>query len=134
VINQNLYRNLPSDPLKFEPIIVMAKVPNALIVNPNNVKSPNLSELIEYLKNNPDKITAATQGNGTTSHLTSELFQLMAKVKLCHVPYRGSAPALQGLLAGDVDLMFDNLGVSLALVACGKLKLLAVASAHRLPT
>ena len=99
----------------------------------SNVKSSNLGELIEYLKNNPDKVTSATQGNGTTSHLTSELFQLMAKVKLRHVPYRGSAPALQGLLAGDVDLMFDNLGVSLPLVASGKLKLLAVASAHRLP-
>ena len=108
-------------------------VPNALIVNPNNVKSSNLGELIEYLKNNPDKVTSATQGNGTTSHLTSELFQLMAKVKLRHIPYRGSAPALQGLLAGDVDLMFDNLGVSLPLVASGKLKLLAVASARRLP-
>jgi tripartite-type tricarboxylate transporter receptor subunit TctC len=132
VIN-HLYRNLPFDPLKFEPIIVMAMVPNALIVNPSNVKSSNLSELIEYLKNNPDKITAATQGNGTTSHLTSELFQLMAKIKLHHIPYRGSAPALQGLLAGDVDLMFDNLGVSLPLVASGKLKLLAVGSAHRLP-
>ncbi len=133
VINQNLYRNLPFDPLKFEPIIVMATVPNALIVNPSNVKSSNLGELMEYLKNNPDKVTSATQGNGTTSHLTSELFQLMAKVKLRHIPYRGSAPALQGLLAGDVDLMFDNLGVSLPLVASGKLKLLAVASAHRLP-
>ena len=85
--------------------------------------------MIEYLKGNPDKIICATQGNGTTSHLTSELFQLMAKVKLRHIPYRGSAPALQGLLAGDVDLMFDNLGVSLALVDSGKLKLLAVASA-----
>jgi tripartite-type tricarboxylate transporter receptor subunit TctC len=132
VINQNLYRSLTFDPLKFEPIIVMAKVPNALVVNPNSVKSSNLNELIEYLTKNPDKIIAATQGNGTTSHLTSELFQLMAKVKLRQIPYRGSAPALQGLLAGDVDLMFDNLGVSLPLVASGKLKLLAVASAQRL--
>jgi len=131
VINQNLYRDLAFDPLKFEPIIVMAMVPNALIVNPNTVRSSNLGELIEYLKENPDRITAATQGNGTTSHLTSELFQLMTKVKLRHIPYRGSAPALQGLLAGDVDLMFDNLGVSLPLVASGKLKLLAVASARR---
>jgi tripartite-type tricarboxylate transporter receptor subunit TctC len=133
VINQNLYRNLAFDPLKFEPIIVMAKVPNALIVNPDKIKSSNVSELIEYLKNNPDRITAATQGNGSTSHLTSELFQSMTKARLRHVPYRGSAPALQGLLAGDVDLMFDNLGVSLPLVASGKLKLLAVASADRLP-
>ncbi|HEV7411162.1 MAG TPA: tripartite tricarboxylate transporter substrate binding protein [Bradyrhizobium sp.] len=133
VINQSLYPKLAFDPAKFEPIIVMAQVPNALIVNPNNVKASSLRELVEYLQKNPDRVTAATQGNGTTSHLTSELFQLMAKVKLRHIPYRGSAPALQGLLAGDVDLMFDNLGVSLALVEAGKLKLLAVASPGRLP-
>jgi tripartite-type tricarboxylate transporter receptor subunit TctC len=134
VINQSLYPKLGFDPAKFEPIIVMAQVPNALIVNPNNVKASSLGELVEYLQKNPDKVTAATQGNGTTSHLTSELFQLMAKVKLRHIPYRGSAPALQGLLAGDVDLMFDNLGVSLPLVEAGKLKLLAVASANRMPS
>jgi len=133
VINQNLYPKLGFDPAKFEPIIVMAQVPNALIVNPNTVKASSVSELIEYLRGNSDKVICATQGNGTTSHLTSELFQLMAKVKLRHIPYRGSAPALQGLLAGDVDLMFDNLGVSLALVEAGKLKLLAVASPNRLP-
>jgi tripartite-type tricarboxylate transporter receptor subunit TctC len=133
VINQNLYPKLGFDPTKFEPIVVMAQVPNALIVNPNNVKASSLAELIEYLRNNPDKITCATQGNGTTSHLTSELLQLLAKVKLRHIPYRGSAPALQGLLAGDVDVMFDNLGVSLPLVQAGKLKLIAVASSERLP-
>jgi tripartite-type tricarboxylate transporter receptor subunit TctC len=134
VINQSLYPKLGFDPAKFEPIIVMAQVPNALIVNPDNVKASSLRELVEYLQRNPDKVTAATQGNGTTSHLTSELFQLMAKVKLRHIPYRGSAPALQGLLAGDVDVMFDNLGVSLPLVNAGKLKLLAVASPKRLPS
>jgi tripartite-type tricarboxylate transporter receptor subunit TctC len=133
VINQSLYPKLGFDPTKFEPIIVMAQVPNALIVNPDKVKASNLRELVEYLQKNPDKLTAATQGNGTTSHLTSELFQLMAKVKLRHIPYRGSAPALLGLVAGDVDLMFDNLGVSLELVNAGKLKLLAVASPNRLP-
>jgi tripartite-type tricarboxylate transporter receptor subunit TctC len=133
VINQSLYQKLGFDPAKFEPVIVMAQVPNALIVNPANVKASSLSELVEYLQKNPDRITAATQGNGTTSHLTSELFQLMARVKLRHIPYRGSAPALQGLLAGDVDLMFDNLGSSLPLVEAGSLKLLAVASPNRLP-
>jgi len=133
VINQNLYPKLGFDPTKFEPIIVMAQVPNALIVNPDNVKASNVTELVDYLRKNPGKVTSATQGNGTTSHLTSELFQLMAKVTLRNIPYRGSAPALQGLLAGDVDLMFDNLGVSLPLVEAGKLKLLAVASASRLP-
>src|SRR3954469_2744489 len=134
VINQNLYPKLGFDPAKFEPIIVMAHVPNALIVNPNNIKASSVAELIEYLRQNPDKVTAATQGHGTTSHLTAELFQLMANVKLRSIPYRGSAPALQGLLAGDVDLMFDNLGVSLPLVQAGKLKLLAVASPNRLPS
>jgi tripartite-type tricarboxylate transporter receptor subunit TctC len=133
VINHNLYPKLGFDPTKFEPIIVMAHVPNALIVNPNKIKATSVPELIAYLRENPDKVTSATQGNGTTSHLTSELFQLMAKVKLQHIPYRGSAPALQGLLAGDVDLMFDNLGVSLPLATSGQLKLLAVASSSRLP-
>jgi tripartite-type tricarboxylate transporter receptor subunit TctC len=133
VINQNLYPKLGFDPTKFEPVIVMGQVPNALMVNPDKIKAESLADLIAYLKQNPDKITSATQGNGTTSHLTSELFQLMAKVKLRNIPYRGSAPALQGLLAGDVDLMFDNLGVSLPLVQAGKLKLLAVASPKRLP-
>src|SRR6267154_5911147 len=134
VINHNLYPKLGYDPTKFEPIIVMAHVPNALIVNPNNIKASSVPELIEYLKGNSDRTICATQGNGTTSHLTSELFQLMARVKLRHIPYRGSAPALQGLLAGDVDLMFDNLGVSLPLVEAGNLKLLAVASGQRLPS
>jgi tripartite-type tricarboxylate transporter receptor subunit TctC len=132
VINQNLYPKLGFDPAKFEPIIVMAHVPNALIVNPRNIKAASVPELVEYLRQNPDKVTAATQGIGTTSHLTAELFQVMAKVKLRFIPYRGSAPALQGLLAGDVDLMFDNLGSSLPLVEAGNLKLLAVASTQRL--
>jgi tripartite-type tricarboxylate transporter receptor subunit TctC len=134
VINQNLYPNIGFDPAKFEPVIVMAHVPNALFVNPRTVTASSVSELIAYLRDNPDKVTAATQGNGTTSHLTAELFQAMAKVKMRAIPYRGSAPALQGLLAGDVDLMFDNLGVSLPLVEAGNLKLLAVASAQRLPS
>jgi len=133
VINHNLYPKLGYDPTKFEPVIVMAHVPNALIVNPDNIKASSVPELIQYLKGNSDKTICATQGNGTTSHLTSELFQLMAGVKMRHVPYRGSAPALQGLLAEDVDMMFDNLGVSLGLTTAGQLKLLAVASSHRLP-
>ena len=138
VVNQNLYPNLAFDPAKFEPIIVMAQVPSGLFVNPNKIKASSVPELIDYLKKNPDKVTSATQGNGTTSHLTSQLFQLLAKVKMRDIPYRGSAPALQGLLAGDVDLMFDNLGVSLPLAQAGKLKLLggrlvqapAVAAGH----
>ena len=133
-MNQNLYPHLAFDPAKFEPVVVMAEVPSGLFVNPNKIKATTVPELIDYLKKDPDKVTSATQGNGTTSHLTSELFDLMAGVKMRPIPYRGSAPALQGLLAGDVDLMFDNLGVSLPLVKAGKLKLLGVATAQRLPS
>jgi tripartite-type tricarboxylate transporter receptor subunit TctC len=132
VTNHNLYPKLGFDPLQFEPISVTSHVPSGVFVNPDKIKANSVPELIEYLKQNPDKVTAATQGNGTTSHLTSEMFQLMTKTKLRNIPYRGSAPALQGLLAGDVDLMFDNLGVSMAMVNAGKLKLLAVASPQRL--
>jgi tripartite-type tricarboxylate transporter receptor subunit TctC len=134
VINQNLYPKLGFDPLQFEPISVMGIVPNALIVNPNKIAARTVADFIAYAKANPDKITVATQGNGTTSHLTSELFQLMAKVKFVQVPYRGTAPALQGLLAGDVDVMFDNLGVSLGMVRSGQLRLIAVGTERRMST
>ncbi len=131
VINHNLYPKLGFDPTKFVPIIIMGRVPNALVVNPK-VPFKNVAELIAYAKANPGKVTSATQGNGTTSHLTSEMFQMMAKVQVQHVPYRGSAPALNDLVAGSVDIMFDNLGVSLALVKGGKLDLLAVATPKRM--
>src|SRR5690242_1091854 len=132
VINQNLYPHLGFDPLQFVPIVVMARVPNALVVNPDKIVAKNITEFIAYAQSNPGKITDATQGNGTTSQLTSEMFQMMAHVKLQNVPYRGSAPALNDLVAGSVDCMFDNLGVSLQLVKAGKLKLIAVASAQRM--
>jgi tripartite-type tricarboxylate transporter receptor subunit TctC len=109
----------------------MGRVPNALVVNPE-VSAKSVAELIAYAKANPGKLTYATQGNGTTSHLTAELFAMMAGVKLQNVPYRGSAPALNDLVAGSVDLMFDNLGVSLALVKGAKLRLLAVATGQRM--
>jgi len=131
VINHNLYPKLGFDPTEFVPIVIMGRVPNALVVNPK-VPFKSVAELIGYAKANPGKVTSATQGNGTTSHLTSELFQLMADVKLQHVPYRGSAPALNDLVAGSVDIMFDNLGVSLALVKGDKLKLLGVATPKRM--
>jgi tripartite-type tricarboxylate transporter receptor subunit TctC len=131
VINHNLYPKLGYDPTEFVPIVIMGRVPNALVVN---AKLPfaSVADVISYAKANPGKLTCATQGNGTTSHLTSELFQLMAGVKFQQVPYRGSAPALTDLAAGTVDLMFDNLGVSLALVRGGQLKLLGVATSNRM--
>jgi tripartite-type tricarboxylate transporter receptor subunit TctC len=128
VINQSLYPKLGYDATQFVPVIIMASVPNALAVNPQKVPQNTLAEFIAYAKANPGKITSATQGNGTTSHLTSEMFQMMAGVKFQHVPYRGSAPALQDLVAGSVDVMFDNLGSSLALINGGQLKLIAVAT------
>ncbi len=131
VINHNLYPKLGFDPTEFVPIIVMGRVPNALVVNPK-ITAKSVAELIDYARANPGKLTSATQGNGATSHLTSEMFQMMAKVKFQHVPYRGSAPALNDLVAGSVDLMFDNLGVSLPLVKGGKLKLIAVATPKRM--
>jgi tripartite-type tricarboxylate transporter receptor subunit TctC len=109
-------------------------VPNALVVNPDKIAAGTVKDFIAYAQANPGKITTATQGNGTTSHLTSELFQMMAKVKLQNVPYRGSAPALNDLVAGSVDSMFDNLGVSMQLVKAGKLKLIAVAAPKRVAT
>ena len=132
VINQNLYPHLDFDPLQFVPIIIMARVPNALVVNPDKIPANNIKDFIAYAQANPGKLTDATQGNGTTSQLTSEMFQMMAHVKLQNVPYRGSAPALNDLVAGSVDCMFDNLGVSLQLVKAGKLKLIAVASPQRM--
>jgi tripartite-type tricarboxylate transporter receptor subunit TctC len=131
VINQNLYPHLDFDPLQFEPIVVVGRVPNALVVNPDKIKAGTVKDFIAYAQANAGKITTATQGNGTTSHLTSELFQMMAHVKLQNVPYRGSAPALNDLVAGNVDCMFDNLGVSMQFVKAGKLKLIAVASPKR---
>jgi tripartite-type tricarboxylate transporter receptor subunit TctC len=132
VINQNLYPHLEFDPLQFVPIIVMARVPNALVVNPDKIAANNIKDFIAYAQASPGKVTDATQGNGTTSQLTSEMFQMMAHVKLQNVPYRGSAPALNDLVAGSVDCMFDNLGVSLQLVKAGRLKLIAVASPQRM--
>jgi tripartite-type tricarboxylate transporter receptor subunit TctC len=131
VINQNLYPKLNYNAAEFASIIIVATVPNALVVNPK-VTAKTVAEFTELARANPGKLTSATQGNGTTSHLTSEMFQMMAKVQFQHVPYRGSAPALQDLVAGTVDIMFDNLGVSLPLVQGGQLKLIAVATPKRM--
>jgi tripartite-type tricarboxylate transporter receptor subunit TctC len=109
----------------------MVRVPNSLVVTPK-FPARSVADLIAQARADPGKVTSATQGNGTTSHLTSEMFQMMAGVKVQHVPYRGSAPALADLIAGNVDIMFDNLGVSLALVKGGQLRLLAVATPERM--
>ena len=131
VINQNLYSRLNFDPTQFEKIAVLVRIPNSLVVTPK-FSPKSVAEVIAYAKANPGKINSATQGNGTTSHLTSEMFQMMAGVQFQNVPYTGTAPALNDLVAGSVEIMFDNLGVSLQLVNGDKLRLLAVASPKRM--
>src|SRR5580704_3787907 len=134
VINQNLYPHLDFDPTQFVPIAVMGRVPNGLIVNPGRIAADTVSDFIAYAKANDGKLTDATQGNGTTSHLTAELFQMMAHVKLQNVPYRGSGPAMNDLVGGAVDSAFDNIGAPMQLVKAGKLKLIALATPKRVAT
>ena len=131
VINHNLYPKLGFDPTEFVPIIIMGRVPNALVVNPK-VAANTVAELIAYAKANPGKLTSATQGNGTTSHLTSEMFQLMAEVKFQHVPYRGSAPALNDLVGGQRRHHVRQSRRVARAGEGGQLKLLAVATPKRM--
>ncbi len=130
VINPSLYAKLAYDAAAFVPVTVMAAVPNVLLVHPK-VPVNTMAEFIAYAKAHPDQLNYASQGSGTTSHLTAEMFKAMAGIRMTHVPYKGSAPALTDLLAGQVDVMFDNLGVSLQHVKSGKLKALAVGSTRR---
>src|SRR5512144_893249 len=132
-INASLYARMPYDHVKdFAPIILVAAVPNVLEVNPAlPVKS--VQELIAYAKANPGKLNFASSGNGTSIHLSGELFKVMAGVQMTHVPHTGSAPALQDLIGGQVQLMFDNLPPSLPQIKAGKLRALAVTTATRSP-
>jgi tripartite-type tricarboxylate transporter receptor subunit TctC len=93
-----------------------------------------VADVIAYAKANPGKLNSATQGVGTTAHLTSELFAQMAGVKFQHIHYRGSAPAVQDLVAGNVDIAFDNIGAAMSLIKGGKIRLLAVATEKRIPS
>ena len=130
VVNQNLYRKLAFDPGKFVPVSIIAEIPNVLLVNPK-LPVQRIKEIIDYAKANPDKLNYGSQGSGTTSHLTAELFKSAAGLRITHVPYKGSAPAMAALLAGEIDLMFDNLGVTLQQVKAGRLRALAVCSDGR---
>jgi tripartite-type tricarboxylate transporter receptor subunit TctC len=131
VINHNLYPKLGFDPTRFIPLAIMGRVPNTLLAS-HKVAAKSVPELIAYAKANPGKLTCATAGNGATQHLTAEMFQMMGQVKFQLVPYRGSAPALQDLVSGNVDLFFDNFGASRSLVTSGKIRLIAMATPKRL--
>lgn len=130
-INHLLYK-LSFDPSGFVPVSLIATYPNVLVASAK-VPANTLDELIAHARANPGRLTIASQGNGTSSHLTAELFKSMGKIDLLHVPYKGTAPALTDLLGGQVDVMFDNLITMMPHVKSGRLKLLAVGSGKRVP-
>ena len=132
-INASLYKSLPYDPVKdFVPITMIARVPNMLVVNPD-VPAKSVAELIALMKANPGKYTFASSGNGTSQHLSGELFKTMAGVDMQHIPYKGSPPALQDVVGGQVTMTFDNITTAWPLAKGGKLRALAVTTAKRSP-
>ena len=134
-INAALYPKMPFDPVRdFTPIVLVAGVPNVLVMNPAKAQAygiNNVADLIRYAKANPGKLNMASSGNGTSIHLSGELFKALTGTFMLHFPYRGSGPALLDLMGGTMDLMFDNLPSALPQIKGGKLKALAVTSAQR---
>jgi tripartite-type tricarboxylate transporter receptor subunit TctC len=112
--NATLYKKLNFDPTAFEPVAIMSSIPNTLLVK-NDFPAKTLAEFMAYVKANPGKLNYASQGPGTTSHLTAELFNKLAGVKMTHVPYKGTGPALNDIVAGHVDLIFMQLEAALRL-------------------
>ncbi|NYT25680.1 tripartite tricarboxylate transporter substrate binding protein [Alcaligenaceae bacterium] len=132
-INAHLYGSLKVDPIKdFVPLTRVAMVPNLLVVNPERPYR-TVQEIIEYAKANPGAIAFASSGNGSSIHLSGELFKQMTGVDMLHVPYRGSAPAVTDLLGGQVDIMFDNMPSAIQHVRSGTLVPIAVTPAERSP-
>jgi tripartite-type tricarboxylate transporter receptor subunit TctC len=132
-VNVSLYSSMPYDPIRdFAPISLVAVTPNVLVLNPA-VPANSVAGLIAYAKANPGKLSFGSGSNGSAGHLAGELFKTEAGVDMVHVPYKGGAPAMQALLAGQVQLMFDNLANSTQQVKAGKLKALAVTTVKRSP-
>ena len=130
-INATLYQKLPFNFMHdTAPVGGIMRVPNVMEVNPS-VPAKTVAEFIAYAKANPGKINWASSGNGTSVHLSGELFKIMTGVDLTHVPYRGSAPALTDMISGTVQVMFDNMPSSLPHIQAGKLRALAVTTAQR---
>jgi tripartite-type tricarboxylate transporter receptor subunit TctC len=130
-INPLLYKKMNFDPTRFEPVAIMTVIPNVLLVRPD-FPAKTAKEFIAYAKANPDKINYASQGIGTTSHLTAALFERVTGTKLVHVPYKGTAPALNDLIAGHVDMIFMELASAIKLHEAGRARILAVATAKRI--
>ena len=134
-INRALYDKLPYDPIKdFVPITEVAGVPNVMVMQTEKARSMginNVADFISYAKAHPGRLNMASSGNGTSIHLSGELFKSMSGIYMVHFPYRGSGPALMDMVAGTMDVMFDNLPSSMPQIKAGKLKALAVTSAQR---
>ncbi|MDP4300424.1 tripartite tricarboxylate transporter substrate binding protein [Leptothrix discophora] len=122
--------NLAND---FVPVAMIASVPQVIVVNPQRIAANDLKGLIAYLKANPGKVSYGSAGNGSSHHLAGELFKLQTQTFITHIPYRGAGPALQDLMGGQVDVMFDGLGSSANHIKGGRLKAIAVAGDKRAP-
>jgi tripartite-type tricarboxylate transporter receptor subunit TctC len=130
-INVSLYPNMPYDPIKsFQPVALIGTLPNVLVVNASS-SYQTLKEVIGAAKAKPGALTFGSSGNGTSQHLSGELFQSMTGAKMLHIPYKGSAPAMQALLGQQVDLVFENILAAVPLIQSGKLRALAVTSGTR---
>ncbi len=130
-INASLYKSLGYDPVRdFVPITLIARVPNMLVVNPA-LPAKDVKELIALLKANPGKYSFASSGNGTSQHLSGELFKTMTGVDMQHIPYKGSPPALADVVGGNVAMTFDNITTAWPLAKGGKLRAIAVTTAQR---
>ena len=132
-INVTLYSKLPYDPIKdFAPITLITSVPNVLVVHPS-VPARNVKELIALAKARPGALNFASGSTGSAGHLAGELFKTMAHVDMAHIPYKGAAPAVVDLMAGQVSLMFDNLASALPNIKAGRVRALAVTTLRRSP-
>ena len=133
-IAETLYTKLPySIERDFMPITVLAYVPNVLVVHPKYTEINSFADFLAYARKNPGRLNFGSAGNGTSHHLTVELFKQMTGTFMTHIPYRGAGPMMSDLLAGSVDFAFDGMGTSAAQIRGGKLKALAVTSAKRVP-
>ena len=133
-IAPSMYTNLSYDITKdFEPIAIIGSVPHVIVVNPNKFSKNDLKSIMEEIRKNPGKFNYASTGNGTSQHLTGELFKIQNKLFITHIPYRGTGPALQDLVAGQVDMMFDTLAGAAPFIKSGQLIAVAVASNQRSP-
>ena len=132
-INEALYKKMPFDPIKdFAPLSRVANVPNLLVAHPAQ-PFKTVPEMIAYAKANPGKINFGSSGSGSSIHLSGELFKSMAKVDMVHIPYKGSAPAVNDLLGNQIAIMFDNMPSAIQHVRAGKLRAIAVTTAKRSP-